>query len=227
MTRTEKTPVARAALFLVALVLTPGILAAGEAEQEEAAVPYPLNRCLVADEPLSGEGALSHVYQGQELRFCCPSCLREFESAPGRYLEKMREAVIEDQRAIYPIDTCIVSGQKLGSMGPPVNLLYRNRLVRLCCEGCRNAFEAEPAGFIAKLNAAVIEKQRPDYPLRHCVISGAELGSMGPPVDYVHQGRLVRFCCAGCVPAFEADPQAALEKLQRASGNPPQEKEQP
>lgn len=44
------------------------------------------------------------------------------------------------------------------------------------------------------------------YPLNVCPVSGEELGSMGDPIVFNHQGRDIRFCCAGCTPRFEADP---------------------
>jgi len=54
------------------------------------------------------------------------------------------------------------------------------------------------------------------YPLETCVVTGAPLGSMGEPVVYVHEGLEVRFCCAGCVSTFEADPEKYLPKLRHA-----------
>lgn len=64
----------------------------------------------------------------------------------------------------------------------------------------------------------VIEKQKPAYPLKTCVISGEKLdGDMGAAVDYVHQGRLVKFCCAGCVKKFTKDPDTFLKKIDGAA----------
>ncbi len=51
------------------------------------------------------------------------------------------------------------------------------------------------------------------YPIDFCVVSGQKLGSMGTPVDYMHEGRLVRFCCGGCIAAFQADPEKYLAVL--------------
>ncbi len=60
------------------------------------------------------------------------------------------------------------------------------------------------------------------YPIDFCVVSGQKLGSMGTPVDYMHEGRLVRFCCQGCVPTFQADPEKYLSVLDghQADANP-------
>jgi hypothetical protein len=65
--------------------------------------------------------------------------------------------------------------------------------------------------------AAVIAEQLPKYPLRVCPVSGKELGSMGDPYNHVHEGRLVRFCCDGCIPEFNEDPALHLAKIDAAA----------
>ena len=54
----------------------------------------------------------------------------------------------------YPIDFCVVSGEKLGSMGEPVVYNYNGRTVKFCCGGCIEKFESAPAMYIAKLDSA-------------------------------------------------------------------------
>ena len=61
--------------------------------------------------------------------------------------------------AAYPMNACVVSGGKLGSMGQPVTHTYRqagqpDRTVMFCCKGCIRKFEKAPAQYIAKLDAA-------------------------------------------------------------------------
>ena len=51
----------------------------------------------------------------------------------------------------YPLDTCIVSDEKLGSMGDPVVFAHAGQQVKLCCKSCRKDFDADPAKFLAKL----------------------------------------------------------------------------
>jgi hypothetical protein len=51
----------------------------------------------------------------------------------------------------YPLDVCLVSGEKLGSMGEPVVFQHEGQEVKLCCKSCKPDFEKEPAKFIAKL----------------------------------------------------------------------------
>lgn len=53
----------------------------------------------------------------------------------------------------YPLDVCIVSGEKLGSMGAPVAYVHEGQEVKLCCKSCLPDFKKEPAKFLAKLAA--------------------------------------------------------------------------
>lgn len=54
------------------------------------------------------------------------------------------------------------------------------------------------------------------YPLTTCVVSGEELGGMGDPVAYDHNGTMVKFCCKNCIPKFEKDPEKYLAILNQA-----------
>ncbi len=51
----------------------------------------------------------------------------------------------------YLLKTCLVSGEKLGEMGPPHVFTYQGREIKLCCKGCLKDFNREPATYIRKL----------------------------------------------------------------------------
>lgn len=51
----------------------------------------------------------------------------------------------------YPLEVCLVSGEKLGSMGEPHVITYEGQQVKFCCEHCVPKFEKEPAKYLAKL----------------------------------------------------------------------------
>lgn len=51
------------------------------------------------------------------------------------------------------------------------------------------------------------------YPLKVCVVSGNELGTMGKVITKVHQGQEIKFCCKPCVKKFDANPAKYLSKL--------------
>jgi len=58
----------------------------------------------------------------------------------------------------YPLDTCVVSGGKLGGMGDVVKYTYKGREIRLCCQGCIKLFEKAPETYLKKLDAAAKAK---------------------------------------------------------------------
>ncbi len=57
------------------------------------------------------------------------------------------------------------------------------------------------------------------YPLKTCIISGEELGSMGKPVVVVHKGQEVKFCCKSCIKDFNKDPDAIVKKALEGKEN--------
>ncbi len=113
----------------------------------------------------------------------------------------------------YTLTSCPVTGQPLDSMGEPVIETINDREVRFCCAGCIGKYRDTRADYEAAVNAVIIEQQQAAYPLDVCLVMDTALGSMGDPIDYVHQNRLVRFCCAGCEGVFEGDPEKFIEKV--------------
>jgi YHS domain-containing protein len=51
----------------------------------------------------------------------------------------------------YPLETCIVSGKKLGEMGKPFVFEYEGQEIKLCCEKCRKDFDKDSAKYLKKL----------------------------------------------------------------------------
>lgn len=51
----------------------------------------------------------------------------------------------------YPLDTCIVSGEKLGTMGKPVVIVHEGQEIKFCCKSCKPKFEKDPAKYLKKL----------------------------------------------------------------------------
>lgn len=51
----------------------------------------------------------------------------------------------------YPRNTCIVTDNKLGSMGTPITKVYADQEVKFCCKPCIAKFEKDPQKYLAKL----------------------------------------------------------------------------
>lgn len=117
--------------------------------------PYTLENCPVSGEELGSMGEpVVYLHEGREIRFCCQSCVKPFQEDPAKYLESVDAAMIEQQMPDYPLQTCVVTGMKLGSMGDPYPYIYRNHLVLFCCDGCIPAFQKDPATHLEKINQA-------------------------------------------------------------------------
>jgi hypothetical protein len=76
--------------------------------------------------------------------------------------------LIETLKKDYPLETCVVSTDKLGEMGAPIDYLYAEkvegkdqvRLVRFCCKGCVKSFKKEPAKYLKEIDVATAAKKK-------------------------------------------------------------------
>ncbi len=181
--------------------------------------PYVLATCPVSGLALDEiDSPIVMMHEGREVRFCSTACIGKFEADPAGYFARIDEKIIEQQIATYPMTTCPVSNESLGSMGEPVDYVYNNRLVRFCCNGCVRGFKKNPGPVLAALDEAIMAEQLADYPLDTCPVSGEKLDSMGGAIDYIVANQLVRFCCTGCVSAFYKEPAPYLKKINAARG---------
>jgi len=183
--------------------------------------PYMLDVCPISGEKLGGMGdPIVKIYDGREVRFCCAGCIPDFEADLAASWAKVDKLIIKRQMPYYPLKTCVVSGEDLASeeMGETINFVYNNRLVRLCCKGCRTDFLDAPKKFIKMLDKAAIAQQREAYPVSTCLVSGEDLGSeeMGDTIEKVYGNRLIKFCCKMCVRKFEKNPAPIVAKLDKA-----------
>jgi len=52
----------------------------------------------------------------------------------------------------YPLKVCLVQDDKLDEK--PFVFIYQNREIKLCCDGCKDDFDKNPAKFMKKLEEA-------------------------------------------------------------------------
>ena len=123
-----------------------------------AGYPYLLKTDPVSGGPL-GDKPIVYQHEGRELRFSDQKTLDSFKADPGKYLPRVDEQMIQEQLPGYPLDTCMVSKDKLGGdMGKPVDIIYKNRLVRFCCAHCLPDFKKDPAKYFKMLDEAAQKK---------------------------------------------------------------------
>lgn len=200
--------------ILLTAALTLLVAGSTRAESPKTSDPsiYPLETCLVSGERLGSHGEpASKTIEGREIRVCCAPCFEPLEADPKAFFSELDAKVLASQGPIYPTQVCVVSGNKLSD--EPVEHTLGYRLFRLCSEECTGELEAASDRYVRSLDAAVAAVQQPDYPADKCPVSGMALDSMGGPYDYTFAGRLVRFCCAGCIPSFEKNPAEGLASV--------------
>lgn len=61
----------------------------------------------------------------------------------------------------YPLDTCLVSGEKLGGEhGKPFVFVHDGQEIKLCCRSCQKDFKKDPAKYLKKLQDAEAAKKK-------------------------------------------------------------------
>lgn len=168
---------------------------------------YPDQNCLIRDKPLEKGKVIVHEHAGRKVKVCCKKCLAKFAEDPAKYLAKLDEKIIHAQLSKYPLANCPISGEKLGSMGKPYQLVLEDRLVQLCCGGCKKKARAQSSKIVAQLNRALVSKQ--GNLAASCPVSGKKIKA-GKGVNMIFGTDVVRLCCKNCIKKFEKAPQSYL-----------------
>lgn len=114
----------------------------------------------------------------------------------------------------YPLGTCVVTDEKLGSMGDAFVMVEGNQEIQLCCKSCKKDFEKDKKAALAKIDAAW--KQVKPYPLSGCIVSDEKLDPE-KAVGAVVEGREFHFCCKGCLKDFKKDTAKFIQKFDAAA----------
>src|SRR5690348_12512086 len=77
----------------------------GSAKTDQSAAhvgdPYPFDTCPITGNKLGTMGdPVVKVYDGREVRFCCPACPPKFEADKAGSLAKLDEKIIKDQASL-------------------------------------------------------------------------------------------------------------------------------
>ena len=67
---------------------------AASAPKDAKVIPYPLTTCVVSGDKLGGDMGkpVTLIYKGQEMKFCCKDCVKDFNKDPKKWLKKFDEA---------------------------------------------------------------------------------------------------------------------------------------
>ncbi len=82
-----------ASILALAVLAGPFLAVAGDEKPATKPKPYTLKTCIVSGEKLGEMGKpFAFVYQGREIKLCCPDCQKDFKKNPAKYVKKIEEA---------------------------------------------------------------------------------------------------------------------------------------
>ena len=117
---------------------------------------YPTKTCIVSGEPLMEDGkdtGVSMVINNRLFRVCCKMCARKVTAEPAKYAAKLDAMAMKAQATAYPLKTCVVASTN-GLGDAPKQMMVGGRLVQTCCGGCAKKVKADPAKYVAVVDAA-------------------------------------------------------------------------
>jgi hypothetical protein len=112
---------------------------------------YPAKTCINSGAELK-DGGRSFIVGNRLMKTCCAKCEAKVKADPASYIAKLDKLVIEAQSANYKLGACPVADEALGDS--PVEMVVANRLIKLCCEGCKNKVYENPLAVLEKIDAA-------------------------------------------------------------------------
>jgi len=183
--------------------------------------------CPVSGKPLGSMGAPPAVRIGdRDVYVCCAGCTNRLKADPQKYLAKMAapagpaKATQADAAAVAFQKNCPVMGESLNAMGGPWKVNVQGRDVFVCCKGCINKLQQNPAKYLAMLPTPPPAKAtRADASAvavqKLCPVMDESLTSMGGAWKVYAKGRPVYVCCKGCIKKVEQNPDFYLAKATR------------
>ncbi len=127
-----------------------------------------------------------------------------------------------DKKVILAQLTCPISGEELGTMGPPLKVARGDDALFLCCEGCLKELQAEPDTYLGK-TLAFAEPTKSDTAAiqaqKTCPVSGQALDAMGGPIKAERGNRSFFLCCPSCAKAVKQDLDKFLSQPSSSEGH--------
>jgi len=112
------------------------------------------------------------------------------------------------EKKLKPQTKCPVMG---GDINKEVFLDHQGRRVYFCCPNCVKKFEAEPAGYLKKLEDQGVALAETPRPQTDCPVKGEKIDK---GIYFDHQGQRIYFCCTGCVVKFLGEPEGYIKAME-------------
>jgi YHS domain-containing protein len=84
----------------------------------------------------------STVFQGRRVHYCCPMCDKKFRQEPSKHLAKLTQSGLKE----VGNKMCPVTPKEKAL--PDSFLIYKGKIVNLCCAGCIDDFKKSPEKYL-------------------------------------------------------------------------------
>ncbi len=136
----------------------------------------------------------------------------------------MKKSVLPNDgtRQVGDTTTCPVSGKTFTVSADSPKAEHEGKTYFMCCGGCKNKFEADPAKYLDSKGAEPASTPTTDADVlpndgsrkvgdvTKCPTSGEVFTISADSPKTEHEGKTYFFCCGGCVDKFNADPSKYL-----------------
>ncbi len=112
------------------------------------------------------------------------------------------------EKKLAPQESCPVLGFKINK---EAFVDYEGKRVYFCCPKCREKFNADPAGYLKKMEEEGFTPVETPNSQTKCPVLG---GDINKEVFIDCEGKRIYFCCPGCDKKFKAGPDEYLKKLE-------------
>ena len=138
--------------------------------------PNPQRLCPVTGEELGSMGSpIPVTVSGRTIHVCCEACVASVKKNPAKYFAKVAQELkpfsnreemsrtdsFTPRDQAPPQQLCPVTGEELGSMGPPIPVTVSGRTIQVCCEACVAAVKRDPAKYFG-----IVPRERSFIPTR-------------------------------------------------------------
>ncbi len=93
------------AILAVGMLGLTGLAGTAQAQDTSTPKPYVLDYCVFSGDKLGTMGKVqTEVYKGQEIKFCCKDCKKQFDKDPDAGIKKYNDAVKKSGKSSSTMD---------------------------------------------------------------------------------------------------------------------------
>jgi YHS domain-containing protein len=186
--------------IMAAMLLAVGGLRAAKEESDKKFSAT----CPVSNKAAAEDHAVE-LKNGDKVYFCCENCPKAFKANPRKFDQNVNRQLAQTGQVVQV--ACPLTGK-------PVKEETAQEIagtkVAFCCKNCEGKVKKAEEPAKEKLVFTKASFQKGFTRQTKCPVSGKPIN---PEVSVELKGKKVYFCCPGCPPAFEKDPEKFMAKL--------------